>query len=155
MAKEPIPTFQCEYCGKNKERRRFRYKDGRLGGYDFGSRFCSRECGWMGRKRRPISSAGYLVPSGYRRLHKRGGQKVYEHREVMEEILGRKLRANENVHHKDGNRSNNHPENLELWVKGQPPGQRLTDKVAFAIEILRLYPEFARQAGVGLVDLHE
>jgi hypothetical protein len=34
----------------------------------------------------------------------------------------------------------------------QPPGQRVIDKVAFGIEILRLYPEFARSAGVALVE---
>lgn len=38
----------------------------------------------------------------------------YEHRMVMEAILARKLSSDEIVHHIDGNKSNNHPENLEL-----------------------------------------
>lgn len=71
----------------------------------------------------------------------------------MEEMLGRPLRKGENVHHRDGNRTNAAPENLELWTTKQPPGQRVVDKVAFAIEMLRLYPEFAREAGVMLVEL--
>lgn len=36
----------------------------------------------------------------------------YVHRRIAEESIGRKLGANEVVHHKDQNRQNNHPENL-------------------------------------------
>ena len=68
----------------------------------------------------------------------------------MAETLGRPLEKHENIHHKDGDRLNNSLSNLELWTKKQPPGQRVTDKVAFAIEILTLYPEFAKAAGVRL-----
>ena len=37
-----------------------------------------------------------------------------EHREVMESALGRPLAPSEIVHHKDGNKLNNAPDNLEL-----------------------------------------
>jgi hypothetical protein len=72
----------------------------------------------------------------------------------MERILGRSLIKGENVHHKDGDRLNNAPENLELWTKHQPAGQRVVDKVDFAIEMLTLYPEFARARGYELRPIH-
>ena len=36
------------------------------------------------------------------------------YRRIMEGIIGRKLESHEHVHHKDRNRSNNDPSNLEL-----------------------------------------
>ena len=56
------------------------------------------------------------------------GHVLPEHRVVMERILGRPLkRGIESVHHVDGNRENNSPENLELWVGGIRYGQRAKD----------------------------
>lgn len=39
---------------------------------------------------------------------------AYEHRLVAEKILGRKLKKGEQVHHKDENKKNNSPSNLEV-----------------------------------------
>lgn len=62
-----------------------------------------------------------------------------QHRLIMEQKLGRHLVKGENVHHKNGIRNDNRPENLEVWNTVQPRGQRIEDKVEYAMEILKLY----------------
>lgn len=83
---------------------------------------------------------GYVFLAGYKD-HPNCGKsgKIAEHVLVMSEMLNRPLVAGENVHHKNGNRSDNRPNNLELWVSRQPVGQRPEDLVTYAREILALY----------------
>jgi hypothetical protein len=54
----------------------------------------------------------------------------------MERILGRYLLPAESVHHRNGVRDDNRPENLELWTRPQPTGIRMNGAVAWAQEIL-------------------
>lgn len=64
---------------------------------------------------------------------------ILEHIKIMEEYLGRKLTNDETVHHKNGVKDDNHLDNLELWSSRHPKGQRVSDKVSWAVEILRKY----------------
>jgi hypothetical protein len=57
----------------------------------------------------------------------------------MSQTLGRALRPGESVHHKNGIRLDNRPANLELWLVGQPAGQRVSDLIEWARWLLEQY----------------
>ena len=68
---------------------------------------------------------------------------VLEHVKVMSEFLGRPIRPGETIHHKNGVRTDNRIKNLELWASNHPSGQRITDMVAWARDILNEYGDVA------------
>lgn len=84
-----------------------------------------------GHKRR--NSSGYIL------AHSGGCAPIeFEHRLMWEAKFGTLL-PGQNIHHKNGDRSDNRYENLELWDTTQPAGQRPEDKVEFALQMLRRY----------------
>lgn len=109
--------LRCTVCGKEFVRRtpvRRHHKP---------ERYCSLAC------RNAKDARGYLDKHGYRILPAgtRSGYQQPEHRRVMERMLGRPLTKQETVHHKNGIRSDNRPENLELWASRHGRGQRVAD----------------------------
>lgn len=120
----------CKACGNTFERPHGKVRT-----------YCSRSCAMKGRVRSgEFAKADGTVSrhaNGYV-LEKRDGRWTMQHRLVMEEVLGRPLKPGERVHHKNGIRDDNRPENLELWIvkgksKKDPAGQRAVDLARTAL----------------------
>jgi hypothetical protein len=122
----------CAVCSQQLPRKRIALKpksrSGRL--------YCSREC-WdknnSGETHAQWSGGKIVDANGYART-KVGRRYVFDHRLMMESVLGRTLYAWETVHHKDGDRTNNTVENLELMGSRHPRGQRYADWVMLMLD---------------------
>jgi hypothetical protein len=84
------------------------------------------------------NGSGTRYPNGYRVIYI-NGKRIGEHRHVMEQQLGRKLVKGESVHHKNGVRDENRPENLELRVAAHRQGLSVEEAIAWAQEIILRY----------------
>ena len=100
----------------------------------------------FGPLRKRAAGEGHINKQGYKIVARVGHPNanalygaIAEHIWVMSEHLSRPLRKGETVHHKNGIRDDNRIENLELWHKSQPPGQRVIDKIDWAKRFLEEY----------------
>jgi HNH endonuclease len=100
-----------------------------------GRKYCSPKCAAVANAKAKVWGDGYVSNQGYKVLTQKG-QRLLEHRVLMEQMLGRPLLPFESVHHKDGNRLNNVSSNLELWVTAPRYGQRQADMIPWAIQFL-------------------
>lgn len=123
------PPIPCGVCGKPVPRVRSRK-----------AVYCSPGCRNASRVGRTHYDA-----AGYVKERTLDGWEL-QHRLVVGRAIGRPLRANEAVHHKNGIKQDNRLENLELCVVGDrahPPGQRIEDLVTWAQGVLNEYAEAA------------
>ncbi|MGH9256363.1 MAG: HNH endonuclease [Vicinamibacterales bacterium] len=92
----------------------------------------------------------WVVVRGRKRM------RMHEHRLVMEQMLGRELSKDESIHHRNGDRTDNRPENLELWAsRGHHAGQRAEDLVQHALEVIERYrPDLHQAMAVGILETY-
>lgn len=146
--RKKLIEFECQTCGKKfevnasdhriKEGKQIKYCSHACAGmairtgetrpcpicgklfYTTRNEFCSPECGTKGKMQRNTHKTymenGYICHyvNGY---NKKGN--VKQHRLVMENHLGRRLSENEVVHHKNGDKTDNSIDNLEVMTRSE------------------------------------
>ena len=87
-----------------------------------------------------LNTSGYVII--YNPTHANARQSyVFEHHLIMSEHLKRPIdtKNGESVHHKNGIKTDNRLENLELWNHRQPTGYRVIDMLNFCYDYILKY----------------
>lgn len=141
-----VQSATCRAPGCNRKPKRKNLCDAHISRFERGGEEAlALPIGYKGMRdfsKKQINKSGYVVVWDRTRT-----KNVLEHRLVMEEFLGRELTDEETVHHINGSRVDNRIENLELWSTSQPPGQRVEDKVSWALELIAKYGANFHQPG--------
>lgn len=104
--------------------------------------------------------SGRIDDYGYRKIRVNGKQ-VREHRYVMEQVLGRSLEPHEVIHHIDGNKLNNDPDNLQICsqsehMKLHGTFRNETHKECFKCHVIKPRWQFSpATAKNGRTDTHD
>lgn len=94
----------------------------------------SNNFGWKG-------GLGSVNGHGYNVIKNGKHRNKLEHRVVYEEYYGVKLTNTQNIHHKNGIKTDNRIGNLELWDSSQPLGQRVEDKIEYYHNLIMQYKD--------------
>lgn len=128
--RKQIRLKTCAFCGKE-----FQFASGKEH-----QQYCSKSCAISANnKARGRNMTGKMTSEGFVGTNVQGyttirinGVRKTMHRHIMEQHLGRPLGSHEHIHHKNGDRSDNKLENLEVWstlIRQQPPGIHAADYI--------------------------
>lgn len=110
--------------------------------------FCSKTC------RHAYNRKPSVIRNGYRFVYagrRESGSTIYraEHRVIIEKMLGRELTADEIVHHKNGDKLDNRPDNLLLTVQSEH-GKSTRFGAVFSVDCPHCHQTFGIEGGMDL-----